>query len=33
LDVENIRGQKYDGASNICREWNRMQSRFIEECP
>jgi hypothetical protein len=33
LDVENIRGQRYDGASNICREWNRMQSRFIEECP
>jgi hypothetical protein len=33
LDVENNCGQGYDGASNMCRGWNGMQSNFIEGCP
>ena len=33
LDVQNIRGQGYDGASNICGEWNGLQALFINDCP
>jgi hypothetical protein len=32
LDVKNIRGQGYDGASNMHREWNGLQAKFLEEC-
>jgi hypothetical protein len=33
LDVQNIRGQGYDGASNMRGEWNGLQAKFVEECP
>lgn len=33
LHVENIRGQGYDGASNMRGEWNGLQSLFLKECP
>jgi hypothetical protein len=33
LDVKNIPGQEYDGASNIRGEWNGLQAKFLEECP
>ena len=33
LDVNNIRGQGYDGASNMRGEWNGLQAKFMEECP
>uniref|UniRef100_A0A0A9GHJ6 Uncharacterized protein n=1 Tax=Arundo donax TaxID=35708 RepID=A0A0A9GHJ6_ARUDO len=33
LDVQNIRGQGYDGASNMRGEWNGLQAKFIAECP
>jgi hypothetical protein len=33
LDVKNIRGQGYDGASNMRGEWNGLQAKFIAECP
>ena len=33
LDVQNIRGQGYDGASNIRGEWNGLQVLFINDCP
>ncbi|XP_039689659.1 zinc finger MYM-type protein 1-like [Medicago truncatula] len=33
LDVSNIRGQGYDGASNMRGEWNGLQALFIEDCP
>ncbi|TVT99813.1 hypothetical protein EJB05_54814, partial [Eragrostis curvula] len=33
LDVQNIRGQGYDGASNMCGEWNGLQAKFMAECP
>jgi hypothetical protein len=33
LDVQNIRGQGYDGASNMCGEWNGLQALFINDCP
>jgi hypothetical protein len=33
LDVQNIRGQRYDGASNIHGEWNGLQALFINDCP
>ena len=29
LDVQNIRGQMYDGASNMRGEWNGLQTLFI----
>ena len=32
LDVQNIRGQRYDGASNIRGEWNGLQALFINDC-
>ncbi|KAG8391554.1 hypothetical protein BUALT_Bualt01G0199700 [Buddleja alternifolia] len=31
--IQNIRGQKYDGASNIRGEWNGLQALFLSECP
>ncbi|XP_062028376.1 uncharacterized protein LOC133744256 [Rosa rugosa] len=33
LQVENMRGQGYDGASNIRGEFNGLQALFREECP
>ncbi|XP_074346884.1 uncharacterized protein LOC141685693 [Apium graveolens] len=33
LNVQNIRGQGYDGASNIRGEWNGLQALFLKDCP
>ncbi|XP_061342597.1 uncharacterized protein LOC133288795 [Gastrolobium bilobum] len=33
LDVQNIRGQGYDGASNMRGEWNGLQALICAECP
>ncbi|GJN08206.1 hypothetical protein PR202_ga26101 [Eleusine coracana subsp. coracana] len=33
LDIQSIHGQGYDGASNICGEWNGLQAKFNQECP
>ncbi|XP_020196077.1 uncharacterized protein [Aegilops tauschii subsp. strangulata] len=33
LDVHNICGQGYDGASNMRGGWNGLQDKFMEECP
>jgi hypothetical protein len=28
-----MRGQGYDGASNMCGAWNRLQTLFLKDCP
>ncbi|XP_059650785.1 uncharacterized protein LOC132296617 [Cornus florida] len=33
LDVHNLRGQGYDGASNMCGEWNGLLALFLNDCP
>ncbi|KAG2666570.1 hypothetical protein I3760_15G069500 [Carya illinoinensis] len=33
LDIQNIRGQGYDGASNMRGEWNELQALFLKDCP
>jgi quinol monooxygenase YgiN len=33
LIVQNIRGQGYDGASNMRDEWNGLQALILKECP
>ncbi|KAI8524570.1 hypothetical protein RHMOL_Rhmol13G0159300 [Rhododendron molle] len=33
LNVQNIRGQGYDGASNMRGRWNGLQALFLKECP
>ncbi|KAK9713582.1 hypothetical protein RND81_06G037000 [Saponaria officinalis] len=33
LNIENIRGQGYDGASNMRGEWSDLQALFLNECP
>ena len=33
LHIENIRGQRYYGASNMCSEWNELQALFLKDCP
>lgn len=33
LNVQDIRGQGYDGASNMRGEWNGLQALFLKECP
>ena len=33
LHIENIRGQGYDGASNMHGEWNGLQAIFLKDCP
>ncbi|KAL7586575.1 hypothetical protein Lser_V15G38315 [Lactuca serriola] len=33
LRVQDIRGQEYDGASNMCGEWNGLQALLLKECP
>ena len=32
LDVQNIRGQGYDGASNMRGEWKGLQALFLKDC-
>ena len=32
LHIENIRGQGYDGASNMRGEWNGLQAPFLKDC-
>jgi len=33
LQIENIRGQGYDGGSNMRGEWNGLQALFLRDCP
>ncbi|XP_057515035.1 uncharacterized protein LOC130796692 [Actinidia eriantha] len=33
LNIENMRGQGYDGASNMRRAWNGLQALFLKDCP
>ncbi|XP_047314234.1 zinc finger MYM-type protein 1-like [Impatiens glandulifera] len=33
LNVTNMRGQGYDGASNMSGAWNGLQALFLRECP
>ncbi|XP_016177929.1 uncharacterized protein LOC107620253 [Arachis ipaensis] len=33
LDVQNLRGQGYDRASNMRGEWNGLQALFLKDCP
>ncbi|XP_059630083.1 uncharacterized protein LOC132273067 [Cornus florida] len=33
LDGHNLRGQGYDGASNMRGEWNGLQALFLNDCP
>ncbi|XP_073152805.1 uncharacterized protein [Henckelia pumila] len=33
LEVKKIRGQGYDGASNMRGEWNGLQALFLRDCP
>jgi hypothetical protein len=33
FDIQNLRGQGYDGASNMRGELNGLQSLFLKECP
>jgi len=33
INVSNIRGQWYDGASNLRREWNGLQALFLSDFP
>ncbi|CAM8916891.1 unnamed protein product [Rhodiola kirilowii] len=33
LDIESIRGQGYDGASNMRGEWKGLQALVLRECP
>ena len=33
LDISNIRGQGYDGASNMRGEWNGLQALFLNDYP
>ena len=33
FDVQNLRGQGYDGASNMKGEFNGLQALFLRECP
>ncbi|XP_025661863.1 uncharacterized protein [Arachis hypogaea] len=33
LNIQNVRGQGYDGASNMRREWKGLQALIIQECP
>ena len=32
LRIEDIRGQRYDGASNMRWEWNGLQAFFMNKC-
>nr|XP_025702624.1 zinc finger MYM-type protein 1-like [Arachis hypogaea] len=33
LNIQNVRGQGYDGASNMRGEWKGLQALIIQECP
>jgi len=33
LDIQNICGQGYDGASNMRCEWKGLQALFLNDCP
>ena len=33
LSIQNIRGQGYDGASNMRSEWNELQALYLNDCP
>ncbi|GKV30692.1 hypothetical protein SLEP1_g39478 [Rubroshorea leprosula] len=33
LSIQNVRGQGYDGASNMHGEWNGLQALILQECP
>ncbi|XP_058736029.1 uncharacterized protein LOC131608117 [Vicia villosa] len=33
LDVSNVRGQGYDGTSDMREQWNDLQALFLNECP
>ncbi|XP_030941602.1 zinc finger MYM-type protein 1-like [Quercus lobata] len=33
LDIQNIHGQGYDGASNMCGEWKGLQTLVLNDCP
>ena len=33
LLVEDLRGQRFDGASNMRDVWNGLQVLFLEDCP
>ena len=33
LNIQNIRGQGYDGASNMRGEWNGLQALILKDCP
>jgi hypothetical protein len=33
FDVSKIRGQGYDGASNMRGEWNGLQALVLKDCP
>jgi hypothetical protein len=33
LDIQSIRGQGYDGASNMRGEWKGLQALFLSDCP
>ena len=33
LLVENLCGQEYDGATNMCGSWNELQALFLQNCP
>ena len=33
LNIQNIRDQGYDGASNMRGEWNGLQALFLKDCP
>ena len=33
LNIQNVRGQGYDGASNMRGEWNGLQALILQECP
>jgi hypothetical protein len=33
FNIKNLRGQGYDGASNMRGGWNGLQALFLQECP
>ena len=33
LNIQNIRGHGYDGASNMCGEWKGLQALVLNDCP
>jgi hypothetical protein len=33
LDIQSIRGQGYNGTSNMCGEWKWLQALFLNDCP